>query len=119
MLYRPPAPGGGRARVHTVGLDDCVAVEREPLVHCVESIDLPEGVGADDVLLDPRGAPYERPGQVRARGVLRPGDPPVSWSLPYGATEGAVPSRSVELTLSPYHEWARRDPPPCGCGYRF
>src|SRR5699024_5716616 len=85
----------------------CVAVERGPLVHCVESIDLPEGVGLDDVLLDPRVAPYERAGQVRARGVLRPGDRSVSWSLPYGATEGAVPSRSVELTLSPYHEWAR------------
>lgn len=88
----------------------CVAVERGPLVHCVESIDLPEGVGLDDVLLDPRVAPYERAGQVRARGVLLPGDRSVSWSWPYGDIEGAAPSRSVELTLSPYHEWARRGP---------
>ncbi|MGO1411112.1 MAG: glycoside hydrolase family 127 protein [Microbacterium sp.] len=88
-----------------------VAVERGPLVLCLESSDLPEGVGIDQVVLDhgtpPR--PLNDGAAVRAV-VLRPpgkaeGRPPFSSAPPMRTEE-----ITRELPLIPYHRWAERGP---------
>jgi DUF1680 family protein len=70
----------------------CVAVERGPEVLCAESVDLPEGTAIDNLRLDPGTAPADRDGAV------------VVSVHPYGTG----PAR--EMTLHPYHRWARRGP---------
>lgn len=47
----------------------CVAVERGPLVHCVESIDLPDGLSVADVAVDPSRPLVEDRGRVLANFV--------------------------------------------------
>ncbi len=85
----------------------CLAVERGPLVLCVESVDLPDGAGVDDVRVDP-DADLEVDGvEVTARGSLiefenRP------W--PYPETTDRAPGREVQIPLTPYHDWANRGP---------
>jgi DUF1680 family protein len=95
----------------------CLAVERGPLVHCLEQADLPDGVELDDVRLaaDPDLTATPRPDllggvvAVRARGVVRP---TTSWSWPYGpaAAGDAGTAREVDLLAVPYHAWANRGP---------
>jgi uncharacterized protein len=75
----------------------CVAVERGPLVYCLESADLPPGVALEELRWDPRREPAEVP---------RPdlGDDVVGIAVPVvrdgeaGLTAGAVP----------YFAWANR-----------
>ena len=75
----------------------CVAVERGPLVYCLESADLPPGVALEELRWDPWREPAEVP---------RPdlGDDVVGIAVPVvrdgeaGLTAGAVP----------YFAWANR-----------
>lgn len=121
-------------------LRGCVAVERGPVVLCLESPDLP-GVDLADVRLDPAaGVRDAAPGAevtllvrdpadaVDAAGVVDPADPaPVSppyRSDPGAGTVPAVPPRSTapvtapgrpavtrrDVRLVPYHSWAERGP---------
>ncbi|WP_236568139.1 MULTISPECIES: glycoside hydrolase family 127 protein [unclassified Nocardiopsis] len=90
----------------------CVAVERGPLVYCAESIDLPPGVGLDDLLVDTSVPPVDREGGVllhgRAHGPGGAGaDGGDVW--PYGARREPG-GGAVRFTLSPYHRWAERGP---------
>ncbi|MEW2396457.1 beta-L-arabinofuranosidase domain-containing protein [Streptomyces sp. NPDC046862] len=94
----------------------CVAIERGPLVHCLEQVDH-HGGGLDDVVLDPT-----RPLAVKHRPDLLGGVttvvaagrrrhiPDAGW-WPYTAAEG--PSQQdgepVELTAIPYYAWANRE----------
>ncbi|MGY4923365.1 glycoside hydrolase family 127 protein [Streptomyces sp. 900105755] len=95
----------------------CVAIERGPLVHCLEQVDHPGG-GLDDIVLDP-----SRPLAVKHRpdllgGVttvvaagLRRRVPDRGW-WPYAPATGpaAEPGgEPVELTAIPYHVWANRE----------
>ena len=86
----------------------CVAVERGPLVLCVESVDLPEGVDVDVVRIDPGSALDDGDGKVTASGsVLEVEDE--SW--PYRESTGTSrPGKDLELPLVPYHSWANRGP---------
>jgi uncharacterized protein len=96
----------------------CVAVERGPLVLCLESPDLPDGVPLGAVRVDPGAAPVaaEVAGGVGAvlRGTVRPDLlPSVDDGLPYGAAPSAAPGppgTPVDLPLVPYHRWAERGP---------
>ncbi|AEG42896.1 glycoside hydrolase family 127 protein [Isoptericola variabilis] len=89
-----------------------VAVERGPLVLCLESVDLPDGVALEDVRVDPSAAPrpHDDGALVRARVVTppapEPGRPPFSGAPP---VTPAAPS-TIELPLVPYHRWAERGP---------
>jgi len=89
-----------------------VAVERGPLVMCLESTDLPDDVDIADVRVDPT-APL-RPGPadtVRATGRVVPvADSP--GALPYrpGRPAPTGDTRPADLTLTPYHRWAERGP---------
>ncbi|MER6532870.1 beta-L-arabinofuranosidase domain-containing protein [Streptomyces sp900105755] len=94
----------------------CVAIERGPLVHCLEQVDHPGG-GLDDVVLD-----LSRPLAVKHRPDLLGGVttvvaagrrrriPDRGW-WPYAtATDPAEPEdEPVELTAIPYHVWANRE----------
>ncbi|GCB47327.1 glycoside hydrolase family 127 protein [Streptomyces sp. NL15-2K] len=96
----------------------CVAIERGPLVHCLEGADHPGG-GLDDIVID-----TTRPLAVKHRPDLlggvttvvaagrRRGVPDAGW-WPYGPADDASPRRQdgelVELTAIPYYAWANRE----------
>jgi DUF1680 family protein len=95
----------------------CVAIERGPLVYCLEQADHPDG-GLDDIVIDPA-----RPLAVKHRPDLLGGVvtviaaghrrriPDTGW-WPYrqAGAEAAVPpsGEPVELTAIPYYAWANR-----------
>jgi uncharacterized protein len=93
----------------------CAAIERGPLVYCVEAADAPRGARVDDLRLDPRGA-------LRAvwRGDLLGGvmvvaaagehHPVHDDAWPYGASPNGSVGRPVELTAVPYSHWGNRGP---------
>lgn len=95
----------------------CVAVERGPLVYCLEQVDQ-DGGGLDDIVLDtaqPLTA-VRRPDllggvvTVRAAGRRR-GTPAGDRWWPYdeaGTETGTATDRSVALTAVPYYAWANR-----------
>jgi DUF1680 family protein len=89
------------------------AIERGPIVYCVEQCDHPE---ADilDACIDSARPLAERSGAdlldgmvtLTASGSGRPADGPLYGPLPASAPEG----RRVELTAVPYFAWANRQP---------
>jgi DUF1680 family protein len=85
-----------------------LAVERGPLVLCVESADLPGGLDVDVVRVDPSIPPADGNGHVVVSGSLA-GSHDAPW--PY-APAGSRSSRgtATEITLIPYHSWANRGP---------
>lgn len=85
-----------------------VAVERGPLVLCLESVDLPEGASVDMVRIDPDSDLDESDGVVTASGRLKAfDDHPWPYPEPAGA---AAEGDEVTLPLVPYHDWAKRGP---------
>ncbi|MGH1549511.1 glycoside hydrolase family 127 protein [Leifsonia poae] len=88
-----------------------VAVERGPLVLCLESPDLPEDVRFEDVRLDPSRSP--RPTERGARVDLLVEERPADDGWPYRRLDDAAPAsrgRSVSAELVPYASWANRGP---------
>ncbi|MFF7682146.1 glycoside hydrolase family 127 protein [Microbacterium sp. NPDC007973] len=86
-----------------------VAIERGPLVLCLESIDLPAGVSIDEVSMSPV-RPQSFADGARAEVIPRRR---VSGSetLPYTATPPrATSGRPFPVTFVPYHRWAERGP---------
>jgi DUF1680 family protein len=97
----------------------CVAIERGPLVYCLEQTDHPGG-GLDDIVLD-----TTRPLAVKHRPDLLGGVttvvaagrrrriPDRGWwpYTPAGTTEAGAPDdgEPVELTAIPYYAWANRE----------
>ena len=92
----------------------CAAVERGPLVYCLETADLPAGVTLEDVQIDAGEPlqPVERSDLagsalgVRASGALPAGSPTRAW--PYGDSPPGSSSESLDLNLVPYFAWANR-----------
>jgi len=98
----------------------CLAVERGPLVYCLEQADLPAGVELADVGLVPgelrEGHEPELLGgvvTVRAQGVR---SSPGGWEgWPYREARPAPPAEAAEpltLVAIPYFAWANRVPGP-------
>lgn len=86
----------------------CVAVERGPLVLCLESVDLPDGASVDDFAVDASAGLSVGADGVRVTGTLWA--PPESpW--PYG-DDGVRQARSapVSARLLPFHSWGNRGP---------
>jgi DUF1680 family protein len=85
-----------------------LAVERGPLVLCVESADQPGGLDVDVVRVDPSVPPADRDGHVVVSGSLA-GAHDAPW--PYAAA-GSRSARgaTTEIALIPYHSWANRGP---------
>jgi DUF1680 family protein len=107
LSVRVAAPDG---RIDAVR--GCVAIERGPLVYCVESADLPEGVELEAVALDPR-QPIAEEGRddvdaalvgLRASAIrIARDDRP--W--PYGGESDGTPQR-IEVGAIPYYAWGNR-----------
>jgi DUF1680 family protein len=80
----------------------CVALERGPLVYCLETADLPPGVALEEVRLDGdvRPAPIER--SDLATNVVGLAVP--ALQVPFdGSTE-----RAIDIEAIPYFAWANR-----------
>lgn len=105
----------------------CAALERGPLVYCIEQADQPAGVSVDDVRLDHdlpvRDHPVDEPvpGTValRASAVHAPAvDGSGTWPYAVAGTEGAPRTerangtRGRALTAIPYAFWGNRTPGP-------
>jgi DUF1680 family protein len=99
-----------------------VAIERGPLVYCLEGVDHP-GLSLDDVVLDPSQplSPFSLPGQLdgmlllRASGWERSRQPTGWW--PYEEVRGKhdvriSDRRRIELLAVPYYAWGNRAPGP-------
>ncbi|WP_026151007.1 glycoside hydrolase family 127 protein [Streptomyces prunicolor] len=112
-----------RADPRVDAVRDCVAVERGPLVHCLEQVDQPGAPGLDDIVLDPTTGltVKHRPDllggvtTVVGSGRLRARPAGQGW-WPYRTTrdtgrDGAdTPADTpVELTAIPYYAWANRE----------
>jgi DUF1680 family protein len=85
-----------------------VAVEAGPVVLCVESVDLPEGLSVNDVRLDAERNPEVREGHTIVG--LRPAefDSP-DWPYPPSPEAPAV-GAAFEVALTPYYYRANRGP---------
>ncbi|OXY92747.1 glycoside hydrolase family 127 protein [Streptomyces diastatochromogenes] len=115
-LSLEPRLTGADPRVDAVR--GCVAIERGPLVYCLEQVDHPGG-GLDDIVLD-----TTRPLAVKHRPDLlggvttvvaagrRRGIPDRGW-WPYASADTtAAPEpdgETVEFTAVPYYAWANRE----------
>ena len=93
----------------------CLAIERGPLVYCLESADAPEGARVDDLRIDP-GAPLRSVPRrdllggivaVEAAGAHRPPAVDAGWSDAGVAQTGG--GDRVELVAIPYALWGNRD----------
>lgn len=85
-----------------------VAVESGPVVLCVESVDLPEGLSVNDVYLDARSSPVIRGG--RATVALRRAEY-LSREWPYTLSpEPQLEGPTFEVSLTPYYDRANRGP---------
>lgn len=94
----------------------CLAIERGPLVYCLEEVDLPDGVALEDVELragavpDATFTPDLLGGVVTVTAAAQVRIP-VSWSqLLYRSVHGddGDTTRPVELRAVPYYAWGNR-----------
>lgn len=118
QLLLPTEPRLTRAHPSADALRGTVAIERGPLVYCLESPDQETEVDLDRIELDVDGPLSERTvellGQetvvITASGMLRDDSP---WSrtgwLPLSAEPDAS-TTPVALVAIPYHLWANRGP---------
>jgi DUF1680 family protein len=85
-----------------------VAVERGPLVLCVEDVDLPAGYTVDDIELDPRqGLRVDAMGRTVVHARLRP-QSHAAW--PYSDSDTTLAAGSVDVAMVPYFRWGNRGP---------
>ncbi len=98
------------------GARGTVAVERGPVVLCLESVDLPDDVSIDGLALSVDSLPTDRGDGaiVHARTVSLPahgdGRPPFVSARPNPGRGDARHERAFEVPLIPYHRWAERGP---------
>jgi DUF1680 family protein len=81
-----------------------VAIERGPEVFALESVDLPDGLDFENVVIAPAASWNGTTVTVRAGAIAR-GEGP--W--PYGDAP-SLPAADREVRLVRYHEWAERGP---------
>jgi DUF1680 family protein len=91
----------------------CAAIERGPLVYCIEGADVPEGTRVDDVRLCPSGELRDdaRPdllGGIVAVRVAGEHHAVADDGWPYGFSPNGTRGRPVELVAVPYSHWGNR-----------
>lgn len=119
-LKIPVTPRITRADPRVDAVRGTVAVERGPLVLCLESVDLPEGVALEQIRLastaDPAPSDDGARAQVHVAEVPdgQAGTPPFQSSgrpSPNGRPSAPHSAdTSVAVPLVPYHRWAERGP---------
>jgi uncharacterized protein len=101
-------------------LRGCVAIERGPLVYCLEQVDLPEETALADVSIDPRARLRDarQPGllggvvTVGGEGLARTPAGRAGWPYRPAGAGADRPSRPLAVTAVPYFAWANRTPGP-------
>jgi DUF1680 family protein len=83
------------------------AVERGPVVYCLESVDVPPHLAFEALRLDPGTVPVDADGTVVV-GLRPSGTADHDW--PYQPSAPPADAASVPVALHPYHRWARRGP---------
>ncbi|MFW2513457.1 glycoside hydrolase family 127 protein [Demequina sp. SO4-13] len=89
-----------------------VAVERGPLVLCLESHDAPDGAGLDGLQID-GAAMLQSHGDGAVVHATRIGDPEVPVGrVPFSGSlsPSSESSAPMSVPLIPYHRWAQREP---------
>jgi DUF1680 family protein len=91
------------------------AVQRGPLVYCLESADLPGGVSPNDVLMPPDAqlTPRHDPGLLDGVTVLEGkllARPPGEWTDKLYRPLTNSPPHPVSARLVPYYTWGNRGP---------
>ncbi|NYJ32007.1 hypothetical protein HNR17_002780 [Galbitalea soli] len=109
VLSLPMEPRVTRPHPRIDAVRGQVAIERGPLVLCVESPDLPHGLDTEHVEID-----LSVPPRASANGAVvtlrgRADDQPASL-LPYGDPVPAPRTAPFEAALVPYFSWANRGP---------
>jgi DUF1680 family protein len=89
-LELPVGPRWTRPDRRVDAVRGCVALERGPLVYCLESVDQRAGADLGDIAVDASGEPSERPADQRLN--------------------GAVAAEAGDLTFIPYYAWGNRGP---------
>ncbi|MBN9207253.1 MAG: hypothetical protein J0H96_01145 [Microbacterium ginsengisoli] len=84
-----------------------VAVERGPLVYCLESVSLPEGAHVDQFILPAGIGPRDSAEGVTVDGLLEAARDD-AW--PYSAHPRIAHREHVSAVLVPYQSWANRGP---------
>jgi DUF1680 family protein len=110
-LPMPPRLTRGHPRVEsTIG---AVAIERGPIVYCLEQVDHPDAEVLD-ATIDP-AAPLQTQWQPDLLGGVttvvaqgRVAEPPADLYSPFDAAR--PPTKPVSLTAVPYYAWANRAP---------
>ncbi|MFK4089574.1 glycoside hydrolase family 127 protein [Kribbella sp. NPDC020789] len=112
-LRLPMTPRLTRADERVDAVRGCVAIERGPLVYCVEQADLPDDVLVEQFRLDPSApiteehAPGElAPVRLRLSGFARP----LQTELYQAYQPDAEAGTPITVTAIPYHAWANRKP---------
>jgi DUF1680 family protein len=93
----------------------CVALERGPLVYCLEAADLPDGTTIEEIELGPSPAPTPVPRPDLGASVVglrlaarrrRLADGP--W--PYREERAGPAGQAIDVDAIPYYGWANRSP---------
>jgi DUF1680 family protein len=104
-LDLPVTPRWTRPHPRIDAVRGAVAVERGPVVMCLESVDL--GCPVDDVRVDPSVPPRDCAGTPHVvAGTASVGEP--AW--PYGPPGEVEAPALREVALVPYHSWGNRGP---------
>ncbi|MEU4393944.1 beta-L-arabinofuranosidase domain-containing protein [Kribbella sp. NPDC023855] len=110
-LTLPMTPRLVRADERVDAVRGCVAIQRGPLVYCVEQADLPDGVLVEQLRLDPSATITEEqddftPVRLRFDAIAKP----LETEL-YKAYQPQSPAGPpITVTAIPYHAWANRGP---------
>ena len=90
----------------------CLAIERGPLVYCLEAVDAPAGTVVDDLRLTGDARAVDAPGSPRRdrrrRGRRRARAARTGGQWPYGSAGRRDGARPVELLAVPYVLWGNR-----------
>lgn len=111
-LTLPMTPRLVRADRRTDAVRGCVAVERGPIVYCVEQADLPDGIVVEQLSLDSSAGIFDEvtpddvvPIRLRLSAVVSPLDS--ALYQPYQEEAAGTP---VAVSAIPYYAWANRGP---------
>lgn len=112
-LTLPMTPRLVRADERVDAVRGCVAIERGPLVYCVEQVDLPDGILVEQLRLDPSASITEEhvpddvtPVRLRLSVVARP----LGSALYEPYEPASATGDPITVTAIPYHAWANRGP---------